>query len=114
MSRLLFISSLCLLLLSSALPAIADQYDVCMKVCKDNLAPCIEQAKLNAGNIQEEQDSIAACEKAKSDCEKACSDAEANAQPSQAMPHTQLTALLRSRVQWLPFLAASAAYRESL
>jgi hypothetical protein len=78
------------LLLSHALPVFADQYDDCVKGCNENLAPCVAQARLNAGNIQEEQDTVAACEKSKSDCTKACSDAEAKPQPPpQEQPQNQ-------------------------
>ena len=90
MSKSLFILSLCLMLLSHGLPVFADQYDDCVKECKENLAPCIEQAKLSAGNVQEEQDHINACKKGESDCIKACSDAEAQTpQPSQEQPQNQ-------------------------
>jgi hypothetical protein len=76
MSKSLFFFSLCLLLLSYALPVSADQYDDCITSCNQPLAACVEQARLTAGNVQEEQDSIAACEKSKAVCIKACKDAE--------------------------------------
>jgi hypothetical protein len=69
------------LLLSHGLPVFADQYDDCINGCKQNLSPCVDQARQTAGNVQEEQDLIAACEKNKSDCIKACSEAEAMPQP---------------------------------
>jgi len=69
------------MLLSHGLPLFADQYDDCVQGCKEKLAPCIEQAKLTAGNVQEEQDSITACKIGQSDCIKACSDAEAQNPP---------------------------------
>ena len=73
-SKVLFL--LCVMLLSSALSAAADQYDDCITGCSPPVVPCIEQARLTAGNIQEEQDAIAACEKNKADCLQACKSAE--------------------------------------
>jgi hypothetical protein len=81
MSKSMFFLSLCLLLLSHGLPVFADQYDDCINDCKQTVAPCVEQVRLTAGNIQEEQDLIAACEKSKADCIKACKDAETQPQP---------------------------------
>ncbi len=72
---------LCFLLLSSALPAAADQYDECISGCSPPVAPCIEQARLTAGNVQEEQDMIAACNKGKADCIQACKSAETTPMP---------------------------------
>jgi hypothetical protein len=80
MSKSLFFPLVCFLLLSNGLTVFADSYDDCIKVCNDKLAPCIDQARLNAGNIQEEEDSVSACEKGKADCIQACSDAEAQPQ----------------------------------
>jgi hypothetical protein len=78
------------LLLSQALPVFADQYDNCTKGCNENLAPCVEQARLTAGNVQEEQNMIATCKKSKSDCIKECSEAEASPQPpSEEQPQSQ-------------------------
>jgi hypothetical protein len=81
MSKSFFFGFLCLLFLSHALPVFADQYDDCIKGCNENLTPCVGQARQTAGNVQEEHDLIAACEKDKTDCMKACSDAEAQTQP---------------------------------
>jgi hypothetical protein len=76
MPKSLFIVPLCLLLISHALPVCADEYDDCRTGCSQmDLAPCIEQARNSAGNIQEEQDGIAACEKSKADCFQTCKDA---------------------------------------
>ena len=89
MSKSMFILPLfLLLLLSQALPAFADQYDDCLAVCGQPLASCIEQAKLNAGDVQDEQDLIAACNKTKSDCIQVCKDAETapDSPPPQAQP----------------------------
>lgn len=80
MSKTLFIVPLCLFILSRALPVFADQYDDCLNECNQNLAPCIEQIRISAGNIQEEKDSIAACNKAKADCIQACMAAETQPQ----------------------------------
>jgi hypothetical protein len=85
MSKSFYILSLSLFLLSHGLPVFADQYDDCIKGCNENLAPCIDQARLKAGNVQEEQDLIAACNKSKSECKKACSDAEAQSQQPQPL-----------------------------
>jgi hypothetical protein len=87
MSKSLFFFSLCLLLLSHALPVSADQYDDCITSCNQTLAPCVDQARLTAGNVQEEQDSIAACEKNKAGCIQACKDAETT--PSSPPPPQQ-------------------------
>ncbi|HEX2768117.1 MAG TPA: hypothetical protein VHN12_02435 [Geobacteraceae bacterium] len=90
MSKLLFFLSLSLLLLSHGLPVFADQYDDCINDCKQNLAPCVDQARLTAGNVQEEQDLIAACEKSKADCIQGCKGAEAQPQPPpQEQPQSQ-------------------------
>ena len=72
------------------LPAFADQYDDCVKGCNEGLTICINQVRLSAGNVQEEQDLNAACEKNKADCSKACSAAEvAPETPSQTPPEEQ-------------------------
>ncbi len=90
MSKSLFILPLCLLLLSLGLPAFADQYDDCKLDCDQPVAPCVEQARLTAGNVQEEQDLIAACQKNKTDCIQACKEAEVQAQtPPQDQPQDQ-------------------------
>jgi outer membrane biosynthesis protein TonB len=81
MSKSLFIGLLFLVLLTHGFPVFADQYDDCLNDCGQQAKPCIEQAKLTAGNVQEEQDMIAACEKIKADCIQACKDAEAQPQP---------------------------------
>ena len=86
MSRSRFVLTLSLLLACYALPAAADQYDDCLANCQQAVAPCVEQARLNAGNIQEEEDSIAACEKGKAGCIQACRDAETQPQPPQEQP----------------------------
>lgn len=75
MSKSILFLSLSLLIFSNG-TAFADQYEDCVTGCQEKVAPCVEQARLNAGNIQEEQDSIAACEKGRADCVHACSDAE--------------------------------------
>lgn len=88
MSKSLFILPFCLLLLSPAPPAGADQYDDCLKECSQPLASCVEQARLTAGNIQEEQDLIAACNKTKADCIQVCRDAEVTpTSPPPTPPH---------------------------
>ena len=98
MSNSLFYLALVLWSLSPAISVFADQYDDCINGCKLNLAPCIDQARLNAGNIQEEQDLIAACEKSKADCRKACSDAESQSEPPpQEQPQNQTQDLLQGR-----------------
>ena len=84
MSKSLFILSLCLLLVSRALPAFADGYDDCLDGCRNTVAPCVEQVRLTAGNIQEEENLIAACERNKDACIQACRDAEANPSPPPA------------------------------
>jgi len=90
MTRLVFALSLSVLLFSTGVPVLADQYDDCVSACNEALSPCTDQAKLNAGNVQEEQDSIAACEKSKADCIQACSAAEAQPQaPPQEQPDQQ-------------------------
>lgn len=86
MTKYLLILPLCLLLLSHALPVCADQYDDCLAGCGQPLASCIKKAKLTAGNIQEEHDLIAACNKNKADCIQGCKDAEAS---SNTPPHPQ-------------------------
>jgi hypothetical protein len=83
MSKSLLVVSLCLVLLAHGLPVLADDYDDCKNGCIQALAPCIEQAKINAGNIQEEEDTIAACEKSMNGCIQACNDAEAQPKASQ-------------------------------
>jgi hypothetical protein len=78
-----------LLLFSHTVPAFADGYDDCLDGCRQTVAPCVEQVRLNAGNIKEEEDGIAACEKSKADCIQACKDAEAQPQsppPAQEQP----------------------------
>jgi hypothetical protein len=82
MSKSLFMLPLCLFLLFNAFPAFADLYDDCLTGCGKPLDSCIKQAHLTAGNIQEEQDYIAACNKTKDDCIQACKDAEASSSPS--------------------------------
>lgn len=90
MSKSMFFLSLCLLPIILALPAFADQYDDCVTACNPNLAPCIEKARLSAGNIQEEQDMIAACEKIKADCIQKCKDDETRPQaPPAEQPNAQ-------------------------
>jgi len=86
MTKLLFSLSLTVLLLSTGVPVLADQYDDCVSACNEALSPCIDQAKLNAGNVQDEQDSIAACEKSNTDCMEACSNTKA---PPQEQTHDQ-------------------------
>lgn len=76
MTKMMLILSLCLVLPSHALPVFADERDDCINGCKQTVAPCIEQARLSAGNIQEEQDLIAACEKNKYECIDACKAAD--------------------------------------
>jgi len=72
------------------LPVYADQYDDCLHDCSQKLAPCVEQAHLTAGNVQEEQDLVAACDKNKEECIKVCRDAEVQSQPqSQPQPVPQ-------------------------
>jgi len=89
MSKSIFFVSICLLLLSHALPVFADQYDDCVNGCNESLTSCINQSRLTAGNVQEEQDLIAACENNKADCTRACSEAEATPQtPSGTPPQT--------------------------
>ncbi len=79
---------LCLLLLSPAVPVSADQYDDCVAGCsQSSVTSCTEQARLSAGNVQEEEELIAACEKSRADCLKGCSDAEA--QSSSPPPQDQ-------------------------
>lgn len=90
MSKSLFVVSLCLLLLSPGFPASADQYDDCLDGCKQSVAPCSEQARLTAGNVQDEQNLIAACESSKNDCLTACRNAEAQPEPPpQEQPEPQ-------------------------
>lgn len=72
MSKSLLLLSLCIVLLSPTLPVLADERGDCIDGCKQALAPCVEQARLTAGNIQEEQDLIAACKTKKVDCIDAC------------------------------------------
>ncbi len=79
--KLLFIA-LTSLLLTAPLTAHSDDYDDCKSACNQALDPCVEQAKLNAGNIQEQEDQIAACRKKEQDCIKGCSDSEAAPQAS--------------------------------
>ena len=86
MSKLLFILALCFVLLTPALPAVADQYDDCVGGCSQGVPQCVEQARNSAGNIQEEQNSIAVCNKTKADCIHSCRDAE---DPSPASPPPQ-------------------------
>jgi hypothetical protein len=82
MPRVLTGLALSLLLFSPVVPALADQYDDCLAGCGESVvASCIEQARLSAGNIQEEAELIAACEKARENCLKGCSDAESQNQP---------------------------------
>jgi hypothetical protein len=76
MSKSLFFLSLGVILHCGCLPALADQYDDCRNDCNRLSPPCIEQARLSAGNVQEEQDLIAACGQKKNDCIQACRDAE--------------------------------------
>lgn len=81
---------LCFLLISSALSAVADEYNDCRDACKAmDLAPCLEQAHNTAGNIQEEQASIATCNKTKADCVQSCKDKEATPDsPPPSQPQT--------------------------
>ena len=81
MPKSLFVVSLVLLLLSHGLPAFADQYRDCINGCNQAVAPCVDQARLTAGNVQEEQDLIAACENTKASCVQACRDADAPSAP---------------------------------
>ena len=76
MSRLLSCMPLFFLLLFLSKPVFADQYDDCLLGCDQAQASCLEQARLTAGNIQEEEDMIAACQKTKENCAQACNDAE--------------------------------------
>jgi hypothetical protein len=85
-----FFLSLFLLFLCSVHPAFADQYDECINGCSQNLGPCSDQARLTAGNVQEEQDLIAACERNKLDCVQSCKDAETQPPPQpQPLPQEQ-------------------------
>jgi hypothetical protein len=88
MSKSLFSISLGFLLLSCGMPAFADQYDDCIGVCAQNLTQCVDQSRLTAGNVQEEQELTAACQKSKADCRQACTDAETQPQ-SQPQPQDQ-------------------------
>ena len=76
MSNVLSGVALSLLFFSSAAVACADQYDDCVAGCGQSASVCTEQVRVTAGNVQEEEDLIAACEKIRSDCQKGCSDAE--------------------------------------
>jgi hypothetical protein len=75
MSRVLSGVALSLLFLSSV-SAHADQYDDCVAGCAQSASVCTEQVRVTAGNVQEEEELIAACEKIRSDCQRGCSDAE--------------------------------------
>ena len=86
MSKSLFILPLCLLLIFPTSPAGADQYEDCLKECSQPVAPCVEQARLTAGNVQEEQDLIAVCDKTKADCIQVCRDAEVTPVPPPSPP----------------------------
>ncbi len=80
---------LSLSLLSATMPALADQYEECIAGCGESaVTTCNEKARLSAGNVQEEADMIAACEKARENCLKVCNDAEAQVQPP-AMDQTE-------------------------
>ena len=72
MTKVPFGVALGLMLVIHVVPATADQLDECMRGCEPPLASCIDQARLNAGNVQEEQDLIAACENSKIDCRRSC------------------------------------------
>ncbi len=74
-------SGFCLLLFVCAAPAAADQYDDCVTGCSQSVPPCEEQAKIGAGNVQEEQDLIAGCERVRLDCITACREADVPTQP---------------------------------
>jgi hypothetical protein len=87
MLKLLRSVLLCLLLLSIASVASADSYDDCVSACDQQLAPCIEQIKLSAGDIQAEEDGIAACKENLGDCKRGCSTAEV--QPEAPPPPPQ-------------------------
>ncbi len=84
MSRYLLGGALTLLLLSPAVPVSADQYDDCMENCRQRLASCIDQAHTAAGNVQEEQELLASCERSKEECNQACTTAEVQPEPSPA------------------------------
>lgn len=88
MTRFRLALSLCLVVLFQGQSVFADGFDDCLDNCGQNLAPCIDQARLTAGNVQEEQDMIAACNKTKSDCIQGCRDAEAQPQ-TQPQPQPQ-------------------------
>jgi hypothetical protein len=72
MSKSIFILPLFLLFISHGLPAFADPNYECRSSCSQIADSCFEQARLNAGNIQEQQDAISACRDAKGDCIRAC------------------------------------------
>lgn len=81
MSKTVIFLALCLLLFSQGKNVRADDYDDCINGCKQSLSPCVDQTRLAAGNIQEEENMIAACEQSKAACIQACRDAE-------ALPHS--------------------------
>ncbi len=89
MWRVLSGVALSLLFFSSAGVAYADQYDDCVAGCGQSASVCTEQVRVSAGNVQEEEDLIAACEKIRSDCQKGCSDAESQspAPPQEPPPN---------------------------
>jgi hypothetical protein len=91
MSKVRFVISICcFVIVLSVMTAGADQYDDCLDNCNHNADPCIEQARLSAGNVQEEQDMVAACNNNKSECIKACHDAATQPQSTpQEQPQEQ-------------------------
>lgn len=46
----------------------------CQTDCRLTYTGCVEQARLNAGNIQEEQEAVAACENRLEKCIDICHD----------------------------------------
>ena len=85
MSRLLA-TCICILTLFLANSAFADGFDDCMSGCDQPNPACIEQARLSAGNVQEEENLIAACNKSVETCKEGCKGAEATSAPPTPPP----------------------------
>ncbi|MDD2853499.1 MAG: hypothetical protein PHY09_16555 [Desulfuromonadaceae bacterium] len=82
MTKSLLMIALGLTIFGQSAAAVADEYDDCKAACRNGVVPCIDQVKISAGNIQEEEDMIAACKKESIDCIQRCDDAETKPTPA--------------------------------